>query len=98
MPLRLRDALREVEWHVVHLRGHRLADQVGLATRARRVVMQVKFARLAVQVRLGERARLAVQVRLAAQDRLAEQDARFGEQDRGRLGWQHNSDWQCRIG
>ena len=56
MPLRLRDALREVEWHVVHLRGHRLADQVGLATRARRVVMQVRFARLAVQVRLGERA------------------------------------------
>ena len=86
MPLRLRDALREVEWHVVHLRGHRLADQVGLATRARRVVMQVRFARLAVQVRLGVRVRLAVQ-RSGWQRRIGWPSRTLGSGSKIGAGW-----------
>ena len=72
--------------------GLAVQDRPGLAVQDRPGVQD----RLAVQDRT---AGLAAQVRLAAQvDRLAGQDARFGEQDRGRLGLQRNSGWQCRIG
>ena len=108
----LSDALREAERHVVHLRGHMLADQVmvtGLAGRrlglkGREAGAQVAECECGGAVGLGLGRNLGTLIGSAGQ---AADDVRLAAQVRqaarvrlaARVGWQHRlgSGWACSM-
>ena len=108
----LSDALREAERHVVHLRGHMLADQVmvtGLAGRrlglkGREAGAQVAECECGGAVGLGLGRNLGTLIGRAGQ---AADDVRLAAQVRpaarvrlaARVGWQHRlgSGWACSM-
>ena len=108
----LSDALREAERHVVHLRGHMLADQVmvtGLAGRrlglkGREAGTQVAECECGGAVGLGLGRNLGTLIGSAGQ---AADDVRLAAQVRpaarvrlaARVGWQHRlgSGWACSM-